>query len=505
MPYVTQTRYVGSRLKSQTCIAGPAVGSGYAYDSVTGQDDTYSFRTGRVVREGSVISSKLDPLSEVYKPTGNIADRLAYRRRFIERQIALVQSRPGAPSHYLLGDTGHEFASRKIRTTASENTCQLYTTSSGNRYAMKNLDVVANWAVTAGGGTASSGKHLDSFSNYFSGKGFLATGAGATYGMPLATFRGVATNHIRGMNPYKTEVSTVAALLELASGDVPRYLKALTTHLTLIRQMKAAGIRDAAQALGSEYMSNIFGWTPILKDVQGAMDLLLKMDHILFPSDSTRRKVEQTISVRGNTFTGTVSAGMFPTIGGQKASVELVDPMVTSYTTTGGTVQTNRSTGQYTADISVLEELSVFTTARFNTGARPTAQNNGYLDRLRDLLGLELTPKVLWEITPWSWLLDWFLNIGAVIENLTTLGLSNSILNYAYSTARLKNTCSIWGKPTGNTATGVGSITGHFLSSTVTDLKARIAASPFGFGVAPAALSVQQWATLTGLGLARLR
>jgi hypothetical protein len=128
------------------------------------------------------------------------------------------------------------------------------------------------------------------------------------------------------------------------------------------------------------------------------------------------------------------------------------------------------------------------------------------LDRAIDLLGLKITPSLVWELTPWSWLIDWFLNIGTVIENLQTFGLSNTILNYAYCCYRREMTATIDLDLSGFMAqSGSPSFTGGKAYLMTVDQKVRIPASPFGFGIAGTSLSASQLAILTALGLARSR
>jgi len=303
------------------------------------------------------------------------------------------------------------------------------------------------------------------------------------------------------MNPYNNKASVLATLIELLRGDVPGVLRSLRRHLNLITRMKASGVKNAAQALGSEYLNVTFGWSPIIKDIESSIKVLLQLDRLIFPSDSTRRSVNRVLSTRGATYTGSI----FWTTGSCFAT----------QTTSGLSWDINKFTGNSgavevqvagTGSISVLEDYTVRTTARFNTTARPSMSNNGHLDRTIDLLGLELTPEVIWELTPWSWLIDWFSNMGTVIGNLTNLGLSNVILNYAYSTARLRSRVGVQGKPTiVSTGNGARQISGYFDSLYEIDHKVRIAASPFGFDVSLGSLNTGQWAILTALGLARSR
>jgi hypothetical protein len=306
------------------------------------------------------------------------------------------------------------------------------------------------------------------------------------------------------MNPFDTKVSIFAALLELAKGDIPSVFKGLQETLTLITRMKASGVRDAAQAVGSGYLNNVFGWTPLLRDVDGAIKTLLVLDNMLFPEDSTRRSVRRILSTRGGITTSSIPLKFGPPLEGS-TTVSANNWGWNTYTASGSGIA-NVSLGSHPAQTSVLEEISLWATARFNTTARPSPTNNGYLDKAIELLGLEITPEVLWQVTPWSWLIDWFSNMGTVIGNLTTLGLSNTILNYAYSTVRMKTHVGVHVDPAVvASGTGLRAFSGNFDFFYTNDFKVRIAASPFGFDVALDQLNAGQWAILSALGLARSR
>lgn len=49
------------------------------------------------------------------------------------------------------------------------------------------------------------------------------------------------------------------------------------------------------------------------------------------------------------------------------------------------------------------------------------------------LLGLKATPEVVWELLPWSWLIDWFTNIGDVISNMSHPVADDTYSIYAYA------------------------------------------------------------------------
>jgi hypothetical protein len=115
-----------------------------------------------------------------------------------------------------------------------------------------------------------------------------------------------------------------------------------------------------------------------------------------------------------------------------------------------------------------------------------------YADKL---LGVRLTPEVLWNLTPWSWGVDWFSNTGDIIHNFSTMGHDGLVLKYGYSSFRRYYKSNITCMPDGELSTA------EFRSDTYI----RLPSSPyFGFG-ATGSLSATQSAILIALGINHMR
>lgn len=48
------------------------------------------------------------------------------------------------------------------------------------------------------------------------------------------------------------------------------------------------------------------------------------------------------------------------------------------------------------------------------------------------LVGLRITPADVWDALPWSWLIDWFANIGDILDNLHESVADRQVSRYAY-------------------------------------------------------------------------
>lgn len=118
------------------------------------------------------------------------------------------------------------------------------------------------------------------------------------------------------------------------------------------------------------------------------------------------------------------------------------------------------------------------------------------------LFGIALDPDVIWELTPWSWAVDWVSNTGDVIHNATEMALNGLVMRYGYI---MEETTSI------QTARIVNSrLTPSFLNSVpaskrIATSKVRRPANPFGFGLTWEGLSPSQLAIAAACGITHLR
>jgi hypothetical protein len=119
----------------------------------------------------------------------------------------------------------------------------------------------------------------------------------------------------------------------------------------------------------------------------------------------------------------------------------------------------------------------------------------------REILGVELTPEVLWNLTPWSWAVDWFSNTGDVISNISSFTTDGLLLRYGYI---MEHTIvsDTYTRATPNLFyTGGGLLDSEV--TLVTETKMRRKATPYGFGLSWNGLSAFQLSILAALGVSR--
>jgi len=120
------------------------------------------------------------------------------------------------------------------------------------------------------------------------------------------------------------------------------------------------------------------------------------------------------------------------------------------------------------------------------------------------LMGLDLTPSVVYRAIPWSWLVDWFSNVGSLIQNMEPGVADRVAAEYFYliQEVRYVQTAEV----SGTYFSSVGDDASTFMTLAVRDTQSyhRIKGNPFGFGLKEEDLSLSQLSILGALGMSRL-
>lgn len=299
--------------------------------------------------------------------------------------------------------------------------------------------------------------------------GHLSAGSQAAW---LATHQGNMAKGWNKFKPGKPGANLGQALVELHQiPTIPRWVKGLRFY----------------QNLGNNYLNYQFGWRPFLNDLMDGVKSAHTMAKRLA---QLRRDNGKWVRRRGIISSDTV-----------------VTP-ISAYGTTSYPLLTSEF---YLNPVNPATESQYWHETRkhwFSAAFRywipdinePDWEYNAIVKQL----GLYPTPGLVWEVLPWSWLVDWFTNIGDVLDNVSGNAAENLTAKYAYLMSSLTVEKRAEARVTVRTQLPEPqTMTLYSSAKIIWTYKLRTAANPFGFGVTYAGLSAKQTMILAALGLSR--
>jgi len=245
---------------------------------------------------------------------------------------------------------------------------------------------------------------------------------------------------------------------------------------------------------GSEYLNGIFGWLPLLNDIQDMYRTYRNLDKQLAQiyrdngkGIHRRREIKNTV-----TSTAIVDASdAFP---------------FARWFDTGPTWATGRT--RYIETSESIER--VWFVGKFRYYIPDIGSSQWQARATRALFGVNPTPEVIWNLLPWSWMADWFANVGDLMSNMSSNAVDNLAAEYAYvmRTVETRNRISsytTWNQvgtsPEGTSWIPKGAMSGESVSQIIS--KTRVVGSPYGFGANFDSFSNYQLGVLAALGISR--
>jgi hypothetical protein len=241
------------------------------------------------------------------------------------------------------------------------------------------------------------------------------------------------------------------------------------------------------KAAGGDYLNIEFGWKPLVNDIRKFAEAVGHAHKVLaqYERDAGKAVRRQYEFPREEL---TLDRGKVA--GGAPFGPSLSQFFVGSSGTTGEIHRVDR----YQRRIWFSGSFTYHLPAGYDS--RSAMSRNALY--AKKLLGLELSPDVLWNLAPWSWAVDWFSNTGDVVDNLSDWATDGLVLRYGYIMEHvvMSSTFTHYGTKY-STGTNVEPLVFNI------ETKTRRRANPFGFGVSWEALSARQIAILTALGITR--
>jgi len=326
-----------------------------------------------------------------------------------------------------------------------------------------------------------------------------------------ATLIAQGTRLINATNPLAPPVTLAVSLAELLGEGLPAIIGKNIFSKTARRS-------SLTKAAGSEWLNYSFGITPIVSDIIGVMHVMRDADAMVkqwqrnngekvrrrrtWEGSSTRTRYDGSLLDANSTYGTWLSK-------------------LTSSNEVGGTSTSIGGGGQSGYLESYTQEKIQFSfAASFQYHLENLMPDipepfyswfyGGYSDKqleeiilYQHLVGLDQqtasSAETYWNVLPFSWLLDWFVNIGDLVSNITTIRDHGVLLDYGYISATQERTfTSVYSQVNSSESIlGTSSISGYRCR--------RIRATPFGFGTTFNGLNPYQSSILASLATSMKR
>lgn len=248
------------------------------------------------------------------------------------------------------------------------------------------------------------------------------------------------------------------------------------------------------RSTGSEYLNAQFGWAPLLKDIRDMYKTYKSIDKKLaqIVRDNGKGVHRHRVLRDSTTTTGNWSWERTYPFG----DFFLSAPPNWAYP--GYSYTTEKS--------ETIEK--VWFCGKFRYYIPDIGSSEWTTRATRALYGANVTPEVLYNVLPWTWLFDWFGNVGDVMSNMSSNAVDNLTADYAFI-MRTVETRTTWTNKSTWPTVGPSSFwnipggSAEFEAVTKTVYKSRVAASPFGFGLTFDGLTPYQLGIVAALGISR--
>jgi len=324
-----------------------------------------------------------------------------------------------------------------------------------------------------------------------------------------ATLISEGTRLINLTNPLKPPVNLAVDLSEMLFDGLPKNLG----HALL---GSAPNKRELVRALGSDYLNYMFGITPVVKDIDSLVRILRKSASIIDTwkkndGRQVRRRRAWTLPDQLTAYNKTLStqlsvAAIVPTSASNHAAMPT---NLSSFENWTGSIESNTvtstqysfsSTFEYQLDQLIPEYPEPIRSLMFGGYS-----NEAIVDALLLMRQFGLDPKSInspstyWNVLPYTWLLDWFVNTGDLMSSITAFQTQGLKLTYGYMSAHQVSRFSADYRFTAASSVYEGSV------SITSKRDRRIRATPYGFGTTFTGLNSVQLSLLAALATSRKR
>lgn len=252
------------------------------------------------------------------------------------------------------------------------------------------------------------------------------------------------------------------------------------------------GIRQLPSKASDDFLAFQFGWRPFVGDIVKVLDTVIFAEQYLnqiIDQNNTWVKRSRSLEVEDTT----TKLGSFLGYGLSPSSIDIFQLCKLDGSGAAGRYELWQDVKRRVWAVGEFK----FYRPEFDKSDPEFLSQIMKARRLITLLGLRVNPGHLYAAIPWSWLVDWFTNLGDLVTRLDEQYNDGMVSKYLYimqqkvTTVRSIHSVFFW------------SGTQNFqFSRTISSKQRRYADSPYGF-VLGGALTPSQFSILAALGLSK--
>jgi hypothetical protein len=317
----------------------------------------------------------------------------------------------------------------------------------------------------------------------------------------LASFSSLSGYHSQAWDKLKPRVAKAGVsqfIYELR--DLPRQL--VTSANLFHNSWKQMGggygsVLMSPTNVAENFLNHNFGWVPFISDLMSMYSTYQRSHEIIAQSVRDNGQWMRRMRVLEETETIVPIKRIYGSDTEPNQSTNPMDQMCSTMVVDG--IPCKGLTDILVHDKSRVWAVGSFRSYRpeFDDRLRGFTSPFTTVQQILTIYGARINPTVLWKITPWSWMVDWFTGVGRFIERYDDFIQDGITSRYLYvmkqSSHTVSKTCMI-------NFSGSGPVSFEWRRNLA--LKQReVADSPYGFNVPWNSLSAKQWAILGAIGI----
>lgn len=254
---------------------------------------------------------------------------------------------------------------------------------------------------------------------------FTLSASDALFPASDSAARAMASERLRSIRPTRPDF------------DLARFVGELKDFKSLFSKSNYSP--TSPKGVGSSYLNYQFGIMPTVSDVISAAKAVLKSDSIVRDfAERSAREYRRRSSIHLDTYETTVSPRN-NIVGGQTRVTTSLRGCQAGMHLSGNRESYYSRQPRIGFTMSVSYSIDTFGTFEYYVG-----DPNGYVSRMdaykaaaRKILGGGLTASLIYELTPFSWMVDWFYDIGGLLayqQDVADLGLVSKRAGFTKTT-----------------------------------------------------------------------